>query len=298
MKLCGFCNSTRAGRSSVTWRSTGRTIHTSCRTIIRCVTRRMRRLLPRNFLPQHPIDNGEMMIRDEVLLPHPRTAADVQSMVADYYRYISFLDLQIGRILAALAASPAAANTIVVFSADSGVARGSHGLIGKQNLYEFDSVRVPLIISGPGIPADKRTDAMCYLFDVMPTLGAICGVSAPQTSEGIDLRETLREPTHAARKELVFGYKQVQRAICDDRWKLIRYPQVNRTQLFDLQNDPQEQNDLFGREESAAKVAELTVRLKTALKQYGDQCPLTVPNPKPAEWTPPPGGGKGAKKQG
>jgi arylsulfatase A-like enzyme len=250
------------------------------------------RLLPSNFLPQHPFDNGEMLIRDEVLLPHPRTEAAVQSMIADYYRYISFLDLQIGRILDALADSPAAANTIVVFSADSGVARGGHGLIGKQNLYDYDALRVPLIITGPGIPAGKSTDALCYLFDVMPTLGALCGVSAPETSEGIDLRETLRHPEHPARTELVFGYRQVQRAICDERWKLIRYPQVNRTQLFELQNDPYEINDLFGKKEFSSKAAEMNARLVAALQAYGDQCPLTVDKPKPAEWSPPAAGKK------
>lgn len=251
-------------------------------------------LLPPNFLPQHPFDNGEMLIRDEVLLPHPRAAADVQSMIADYYRYISFLDLQIGRILDALEASPAAANTIVVFAADSGVARGSHGLIGKQNLYEH-SLRVPLIIGGPGLSRDRRTDAMCYLFDVMPTLGALCGVPGPKSSEGIDLRETLRDPDHAARTELVFGYRQIQRGIRDERWKLIRYPEVNRTQLFDLQNDPQERNDLFGKDEFAAKAAGLTTRLEAALRQYGDQCPLTVANPKPAAWTAPTKAAKDSK---
>ncbi len=243
-------------------------------------------LLPPNFLPHHPFDNGEMTIRDEVLLPHPRTAADVQGMIADYYRYISYLDLQIGRILDTLAASPAGANTIIVFAADSGVARGSHGLIGKQNLYEH-SMRVPLIISGPGIASDKRSDAMCYLFDVMPTLGALCNVPPPSASEGIDLRAALRDPSHAARSELVFGYRQVQRAIRDDRWKLIRHPQVNRTQLFDLQSDPQEMDDLFGKAGSSAKAAELYAKLEAALKTYGDKCPLTVENPKPAEWTPP-----------
>lgn len=253
------------------------------------------RLLPPNFFPLHPFDNGEMTIRDEVLLPHPRTAADVQSMNADYYRYISYLDMQIGRILDALAASPAASNTIVVFSADSGVARGSHGLIGKQNLYEH-SMRVPLIISGPGVASGKRTGAMCYLFDVMPTLGAMCGVPAPKTSEGIDLRETLRDPAHAARQELVFGYRQAQRAIRDDRWKLIRYPQVNRTQLFDLQNDPQEKNDLFGTSDSGTKAAELSARLEAALKAYGDTCPLSVDKPKPADWAPPARAEKAQKK--
>jgi arylsulfatase A-like enzyme len=216
-------------------------------------------------------------------------------MNADYYRYISYLDLQIGRILDALAASGAAANTIIVFAADSGVARGSHGLIGKQNLYEH-SLRVPLIISGPGIAAGQRTEAMCYLFDVLPTLGAMCGVSAPKSSEGIDLRETLRDPSRAARQELVFGYRQVQRAIRDDRWKLIRYPQIDRTQLFDLHSDPYEKNDLFGKGESPAKSAELSARLAAALKAYGDNCPLTVDNPKPAAWTKPTAAEKGQKK--
>jgi arylsulfatase A-like enzyme len=244
------------------------------------------RLLPPNFLAQHPFDNGDMTVRDEMLLPHPRTPDGVQRMTAEYYRYISFLDLQIGRILDALAASPAAANTLVVFSADSGVARGSHGLIGKQNLYEH-SIHVPLIIAGPGIPAHQRTAAMCYLFDVMPTLAALCGVTGPKSSEGMDLRETLRDPNHAARTELVFGYRNIQRAIRDDRWKLIRYPQVDRMQLFDLEIDPQEQNNLAGNHNFSGTVAGLTKRLEATLAQYGDKCPLTTADPKPDAWSPP-----------
>jgi len=114
------------------------------------------------------------------------------------------------------------------------VARGSHGLIGKQNLYELDSVRVPLIVAGPGIPAGKRTDAMCYLFDVMPTLGKLCGISNSTPSEAREFSATLRDPGLPARWELVFAYRDFQRAIRDERWKLIRYPQVDKTQLFDL----------------------------------------------------------------
>jgi arylsulfatase A-like enzyme len=250
-----------------------------------------KRLLPPNFLPQHPFDNGEMTIRDELLLPHPRSPEAVQAMNADYYRYISFLDSQIGRILDALAASAYASNTIVVFSADSGVARGSHGLIGKQNLYEH-SVGVPLIIAGPGIPAGSKTDALCFLYDVLPTLGKLCGVTNAETSEAREFSATLRDPRRPSRPDLVFAYRKVQRAIRDDRWKLIRYPQINRTQLFDLQNDPFELNDLAGKSESAGKVTELMGRLQTALKQYGDQVPLTVPNSKPEAWSPPAQKGK------
>lgn len=240
--------------------------------------------LPPNFLPQHPFDNGEMLIRDEVLLAHPRPPEAVRQMIAEYYRYISFLDVQMGRVLEALEAAGYAHNTFVVFAGDSGVARGSHGLIGKQNLYEH-SLRVPLVIAGPGVPAGQTTAAMCYLFDVLPTLGALCGVAAPPASEGLDLRPTLRDPHHAARPELVFAYRHLQRAIRDERWKLIRYPQINKTQLFDLQADPYETEDLAAKPASADRANELLTRLAKAQQAFGDDCPLTVTDPKPAEWS-------------
>ena len=243
--------------------------------------------LPADFLAQHPFDNGEMTIRDEQLLPWPRTSADIRSMLADYYRYISYLDLLIGRVLDTLDASPSAKNTFVVFAADSGVARGSHGLIGKQNLYEH-SMRVPLIIAGPGIPANQRTDAMCYLFDVIPTLGALSGVAGPKTSEGLDLSATLRNPATPARTSLMFAYQKVQRSLRDERYKLIRYPQVDRTQFFDLVADPAERTDLSGRPEHAARITAMTAALAAEMKRVDDPAELTVASPRPAAWSPPP----------
>ncbi|MSU48790.1 MAG: DUF4976 domain-containing protein [Opitutus sp.] len=242
--------------------------------------------LPANFLPQHPFDNGEMVIRDEQLLPWPRTSADIRAMLADYYRYISYLDMLIGRVLDTLDASPHAKNTFVVFSADSGVARGSHGLIGKQNLYEH-SMRVPLIVSGPGLPANKTTGAMCYLFDVLPTLGALCGVAGPATSEGRDLTATLRDPAKPARTSMMFAYRGVQRALRDERYKLIRYPQVDRTQLFDLATDPAERTDLADRPEHATRVAAMTAALAAEMKGLDDPQSLSVATPRPAAWSPP-----------
>jgi len=212
--------------------------------------------LPPNFLPEHAFDNGEMGVRDELLLPRPRTPESIRQMLADYYRYISYLDTQIGRVLDALAASPFAKNTIVVFSADSGVARGSHGLIGKQNLYEH-SIRVPLLISGPGLAKDATSDAMCYLFDVFPTLGALCKVAGPPTSEGLDFSPVLRDPARPGRLTLQFAYKDVQKAVCDGDWKFIHYPKVNRTQLFHLKTDPNETRDLSSDPNQANRISGL-----------------------------------------
>jgi len=242
--------------------------------------------LPPNFLPQHPFDNGEMVVRDEQLLKWPRKEADVKEMLSEYYRYISFLDVQVGRILDAVDASPFAANTIIVYAADSGVARGSHGLIGKQNLYEH-SLRVPLIIAGPGIAADKRSDAMCYLFDVMPTLGKLCGVAASKDSQGQEFTAVLKDPTQPARPFLMFGYKTIQKALNDGRWKLIRYPHVDLTQLFDLQSDPFETKDLSGEPAQAERLKAMLAKLGEEMKADGDNDPLTAAKILPAKWKAP-----------
>ena len=242
--------------------------------------------LPPNFLPQHPFDNGEMVVRDEQLMKWPRPEADVKTMLAEYYRYVSFLDVQVGRVLDAVEASPFAANTIIVYAADSGVARGSHGLIGKQNLYEH-SMRVPLIVAGPGIAADKRSDAMCYLFDVMPTLGKLCGVTAPKDSQGSEFSAVLKDPSKPARPFLMFGYKSFQKALNDGRWKLIRYPHVDRTQLFDLHADPDETKDLSALPEHAERIKAMLAKLGTEMKADGDNDPLTAAKIVPAEWKAP-----------
>ena len=242
--------------------------------------------LPPNFLPQHPFDNGEMVIRDEQLMRWPRPEADVKTMLAEYYRYVSFLDVQVGRVLDAVDASPYAANTIIVYAADSGVARGSHGLIGKQNLYEH-SMRVPLIVAGPGIAVDKRSEAMCYLFDVMPTLGKLCGIATPTGSNGREFSSVLKDPAQPGRPFLMFGYKTIQKALSDGRWKLIRYPHVDRTQLFDLQSDPFETKDLSAEPAQAERIQAMLAKLGTEMKADGDNDPLTAAKILPADWKAP-----------
>jgi arylsulfatase A-like enzyme len=242
--------------------------------------------LPPNFLPQHPFDNGEMVIRDEQLMKWPRPEADVKTMLAEYYRYISFLDVQVGRVLDAVDASPYAANTIIVYAADSGVARGSHGLIGKQNLYEH-SMRVPLIVAGPGVVADRKADAMCYLFDVLPTLGQLCGVATPAGSNGREFADVLKDPAQPGRPFLMFGYKSSQKALNDGRWKLIRYPHIDRTQLFDLQTDPYETKDLSALPEHAERIQSMLAKLAAEMKADGDNDPLTAAKILPADWKAP-----------
>ena len=243
--------------------------------------------LPAAFMPHHPWDNGEMNIRDEVLLAKPRDPTATKRMIADYYRYISFLDNEIGRILETLANSEAAANTIIVFASDSGVALGRHGLVGKQNLYEH-SLRVPLILSGPGIPKGKRASALVYTYDIYPTLGQLCGVDGPDSSLGIDFSPAFDDPQWSARNHLVFAYKNVQRAIRDDRWKLIQYPNVNQVQLFDLNSDPEETNNLADQTGYTDQIDRLTQKLSEEMKEAGNRERVRAAPPNRRGFRPPP----------
>jgi arylsulfatase A-like enzyme len=225
--------------------------------------------LPPNFLPDHPFDNGEMNVRDEQLLPRPRASDAVRDELARYYGLITHMDAQIGRVLAALAETRQEDNTIVVFAADNGLALGSHGLLGKQNLYEH-SVRVPLVLAGPGIPQGRTSDALCYLHDLAPTLCELAGLRPPATFEGISLVPILDNPAAPGRPSIFCAYKDVQRSVRDDQWKLIWYPKLNRTQLFDLKADPHEMTDLAASPDNADVIARLRGVLASWQRKVND----------------------------
>lgn len=243
--------------------------------------------LPANYLPKHPFNNGEMLIRDEKLAHWPRTQDEVRKHLADYYAAITFTDAQVGRILDALKETGQYENTLIVFAGDHGLAIGSHGLMGKQNLYEH-SMGAPLLMAGPGIPKGKRTDAFAYLLDSFPTLGELAGVTAPEGSEGHSLVPVLNGKKKAVRDSVFTAYRGIQRAVRDDRWKLIVYPHINKTQLFDLKNDPAEMKDLAADPAHEKQVRRMTARLKDWQQQLDDQQPLTTDNPAPLEIELPP----------
>ena len=241
--------------------------------------------LPKNFLPQHPFDNGEMTVRDEALLPWPRTEAAVRKELHEYYATITAMDFHMGRIIATLKELGLYDNTIILFSADQGVAIGSHGLLGKQNLYDA-GMKCPLIFAGPGIP-HGASDALVYLLDIYPTVLDLVGAARPVGIEGVSFRPAIAGSVKTIRPEIFLSYREVQRAWRDERWKLIRYPQVNVTQLFDLQNDPDEVKNLAGHPAQKQRVEQMLARLKEAQAKFSDTLPLTVPEPKPARWSPP-----------
>ncbi len=233
--------------------------------------------LPPNFLPQHPFDNGSVRGRDENLGPWPRTKELVIEQLCEYYGLITHLDEQIGRVLKALETSGRAKNTIVIYAADHGLALGSHGLLGKQSLYEH-SMKCPLVFSGPGIPKGGESRDYTYLLDIYPTVCALAGVPAPAGLDGMRLDPLWRNEGDAdVRRSLFLAYIKFARSVQDGRWKLIRYPQIDHTQLFDLQEDPHEMKNLAGEPGQSERIASLTSLLQDWQRKLGDPQPLTVP---------------------
>lgn len=232
--------------------------------------------MPVNFLPEYPHKDAigcSHKLRDENLAPMPRTELAVKTQRAEYYALISHLDAQIGRILDALNASGQAENTWIFFTADHGLAVGHHGFFGKQNLYEH-SVRVPFLVSGPGVAKNAKNDDAIYLQDVMATALDLAGAEKPAHVFFNSLRPLLNG--EKSRYEAVYGaYLQLQRAITHDGWKLIAYPKAKVLRLYHLAEDPQEMQDLSANSEHAPRLKDLLQRLIKLSAELQDDVDLT-----------------------
>jgi len=226
---------------------------------------------PKSFLPEYPYKDKigcSKDLRDEKLAPFPRTEYAVKVNRQEYYAIITHMDKEIGRILDKLEDLGQADNTYIFFTADHGLACGQHGLMGKQNLYDH-SVRVPFLVSGPGIEGRTQSTTPIYLQDIMPTTLDIAGAD----TQGVDFKSLipLINATNGQHYEAIYGaYLNLQRMITKDGFKLLHYPKAKVFRLFDLEQDPREVNDLAENPQYASKLEELKEDLKQLQKEMED----------------------------
>ncbi len=230
--------------------------------------------LPNNFRAQHPFDTGNIAGRDELVVPPPRSEADVKRERALYFRQVENVDRQIGRIVQALADVGRLERTIIIFSSDHGLALGSHGLMGKQNQYEH-TINVPLVMAGPGIPTGRRFVAQSYLRDLYPTICDLTGISIPDGLQGASLAPVLRGEVEKVRDAIFGNFTDTQRMLREnDGWKLIWYPQQRQYQLFNVSADPDELRDRVGEPEQQGRLSRMRTRLEAWQREHQD--PLLV----------------------
>ena len=191
--------------------------------------------------------------------------------VKDYYRLITGMDREIGRILAALEELGVASNTLVVFTSDNGYFLGDRGLTDKFLMYE-ESIRVPLIVFDPRAPKSARgqkRDEMVLNIDLAPTLLECAGLPVPTTMQGTSLRELMNGAKPSWRKEWFYehhyshgGKIPESEGVRTERWKYIRYTAVSPVveELYDLRRDPAEERNLSNSRATAKQLSTMRER--------------------------------------
>ena len=237
--------------------------------------------LPESFIPEYPykeqIGSGKGL-RDEKLAPFPRTEYAVKVNRQEYYAIITHMDAQIGRILEALEKSGKADNTYIFFSADHGLAVGNHGLMGKQNMYDH-SVRVPLIVAGPGVEPNRKITARVYLQDIMATSLELAGAERPRHVQFQSLMPLLQGKTQKSYPAIYGAYVKSQRMVTEDDWKLLLYPNARVKRLYNLKQDPLERHDLAGEPGQLARMKGLYQTFRGLQKETGDELNLDAAFP-------------------
>ena len=204
----------------------------------------------------------------------------ISDQLCEYYGLTTHLDEQVGRILKALEQSKHAENTIVVYTADHGLAMGSHGLLGKQNVYE-QSMQCPLILSGPGIPKGKSSNAFTYVHDLYSTLCSLVDIQPENKIDSKDLKPVIQGASSGVRKSLFLPFQDNQRSVRDEKWKLHIYPQINHQLLFNLVDDPHEMNNLSNDPKHGDQLLKMERLMNKWRKLLSDPHPLKSENPLP-----------------
>jgi choline-sulfatase len=222
---------------------------------------------PEEF-PDHPVLRKLREVQD--YQDHFRDEAQMRTAIAAYYGMVSFLDDNIGRVLAALEASGLAGDTLVVYTSDHGDNLGTRTFWGKSNMYE-ESVGVPLVLRGTGVPAGQRIGAPVSLVDGYQTLIEAAGERLSET-------ELAELPGHSLLR--IAGGERPERTVLSeyhavasitgvfmirvDRYKYVHY-EGYRPQLYDLASDPYETTDLAPEPAHAETLARCDAALRALL---------------------------------
>ena len=222
--------------------------------------------------------------------------------VQAYYASISFMDAQVGRVVAALDRLGLAENTIIVFTSDHGYHMGEHGLYQKLSLFE-GSARVPMLIVAPGKGKGTVVKEPVSQLDLYPTLTQLAGVKAPKNIQGQSLVPMLEDPeakgrgwalTQVARggggkqknpeskAKRFFGY-----SLRTPRYRYTEWDEgAQGSELYDHETDPGELVNLAGKPEHAETVAELSKLLREAAKGSFPADGVTPPVKEGGLWAP------------
>jgi N-acetylglucosamine-6-sulfatase len=193
------------------------------------------------------------------------------------------VDRGVADIVDAVKATGELDNTVFVFTSDNGYIVGQHRVLqGKVLPYE-PSIRVPLIIRGPGFPADVTRNQLTASIDLAPTFVSLAGATSKRTMDGLSLLPIADSPTTDAGRDIVLeaGPRTVDgpmtfTGLRTDRYKYVEYA-TGETELYDLQTDPYELDNLAGDPSVAAVEHNLAQELASVRDCTGSACDVETP---------------------
>ncbi|MEK6249449.1 MAG: sulfatase-like hydrolase/transferase, partial [Planctomycetales bacterium] len=192
-------------------------------------------------------------------LPEPRLkflqeADEWHNLCRSYLACTSFVDSQVGRLLAALEEKGLTENTLVVLWSDHGWHIGEKQITGKNTLWD-DGTRVPLIFAGPGVNVGGKVTSPAELLDIYPTLIELCGLPNVDGLEGHSLVPQLKDPQATRKWPAITTHNRGNHGIRSEHYRYIHYADGSE-ELYDLRNDPQEWNNMADKKINASILAE------------------------------------------
>ena len=203
----------------------------------------------------------------------------LDGFVKDYYSTLVAVDENVGRVLDALEATNCLDETAILYTSDNGFFHGEWRAFDKRLMHE-PSIRVPLLIRYPKLARSGSTeDAMVLNVDIAPTVLDLAGAPIPDWMHGRSVVPLLRGENVAWRKDWLYEYYEFpgahsvrkNRGVRTDRYKLIHYfEEPQEFELYDLVEDPEERNNLYGKSEHAELVSRLRQRIEALRRETGD----------------------------
>ncbi len=207
-----------------------------------------------------------------------------QRYMRDYLSTAASLDRNIGRTLDYLDKHGLNENTIVIYLSDQGFYMGEHGWFDKRWIYE-ESFRTPMVMRYPGqVKAGTVSDRFVMNLDIAPTLLEAAGIPIPKDIQGKSMLPALKNKADKGRQVLYYHYYENGEhsvsphfGIRTKRYKLIRfYKRVEGWELYDLQKDPHEMDNIYGKKGYEAITANLYKELNKQIEQYEDKDAMKV----------------------